>query len=183
MPGGIADVTERAPVDKLLPVVCVEPEAETDDPNRSEFPPSNAVELSGIWQGLERTDGGRVGWTGRHGVAGDDVEVSFSGEAWPLPLSRKSCAARDVDSAVVRLTHGDSATAAFVVDNVRQTRLRQLVDDKTISILYAVTRNIYQLHTIRERCCFNVQSNADTSQLNLPHGLTTKKCKNRKTKK
>jgi len=33
------------------------------------------------------------------------------------------------------------------------------------------------------RCYYNVQSEADTSQLNLLHGPTTKKWKNRKSKK
>jgi len=32
------------------------------------------------------------------------------------------------------------------------------------------------------RCYFNVRSKADISQLNLPHGPTTKKCKNRRKK-
>ena len=39
--------------------------------------------------------------------------------------------------------------------------------------------------TIRydQRCYFNVRSKANMSQLNLPHGPTTKKCKNRKKTK
>ena len=43
----------------------------------------------------------------------------------------------------------------------------------------------YTTCTIRydTRRYFNVRSKADTSQLNLPHGPTTKKCEERKTKK
>jgi len=37
-------------------------------------------------------------------------------------------------------------------------------------------------HLVRydTKCYFNVRSKADISQLNLPHGTDTKKCKNRK---
>ena len=38
-----------------------------------------------------------------------------------------------------------------------------------------------RIHT-RERCYFNVQSKADMSQLNLPHGTNNYTVENRKTK-
>jgi len=47
-----------------------------------------------------------------------------------------------------------------------------------INIVIVIVRIRYDT-----RCYFNVQSKADISQLNLPHGTDNEKVENRKTKK
>jgi len=59
------------------------------------------------------------------------------------------------------------------------SRLRHKDEERTRRVMSKSEQKVIRYHT---RCCYNVQSKADMSQLNLHTGPTTKKCKTEKVK-